>query len=707
MAFDLSTARPLEEQPQAKPKSFDLSTAKPIQAVESVAPVKEAPQQIAAPQKEPTLWGQWSEFVTGAEAESRLPKDVRKLPELNEMLVTKTFDVGTGDIQKDLKIAASMMATMNPQARQDVIRSAYPEATFEQYNDTTVANFPDGRRAIIDKAGLSPQDVQTLSAQVLAYLPAAKLANAVKPLLTRAGVMGVASGATNYGLQKGTQALGSEQPVNKTEVGLTGLLGAGAELGGALFGGIARKFEQIPERAAINKMTREGFENAETAPYVLRSPQAAQQAPIQQAPIEQRAPLPEFIDTPAELVSGGGLDAPIPENIGLPIPPKGIIETTKELLPIQGRVIKSPAAAKALEQKVPEAVITNIREANPATLEEMKKITRYHWQTKQNPAGANTTNPYRVVGDQFVKRMDTVSKRQTAAIQQQTAAREDLKLIKGKDLFENKKNIANKLNKSLKDNDISVDSETGMLDFSDVPKGDPLNKPSNRKALNDHYFDFKNARSADDLHKLKKNLQESINYEKKGVKAGFDSKTETILKNLARDVNAELRALSPAYKEANDVLSTNIEAYKMLEDSMPALKKFDYENPENLVAANNLIGAQIRNIDSNNIQAPKIEAAIDKFDDLASQYGAKFDVDVKRLSRHLSNIKLRLGDRSGTFMGQQEAAVTRGNAGLVQSVKNKGSDIMKFLEPETKITDKEAYKSILDYIDESKTRRTK
>lgn len=616
---------------------------------------KPAPAIVQKTVKDPSLWDMWSELVTGAGERAQLPRDVQRLPELSETAAAT-----------DPQVLFGMMSTMDVEARKDILRDAIPGVSFDTVNDTTVINFPGGNRAILDKPGLTLQDVSTLSAQTLAYLTPAKFTGMIGKLLPRMAATGVAEGAVNIGLQKGAQALGSEQPTDYGEAAMAGALGAAGELAPAVLAAGGRALSRIPERAAIGKAVREGREDIATAAYTPKK-----------LPEESIAVVDEITE-----------------------PPSGVIETGMELakdLPFSpSRVVKSQAAESALYQKVPERLLTRVRGANTETRNVMKTITKEHWQSLQS----GDVNPYRTIGKHFTPRLETVAKRQKAAIQQQKAARADLSKIKGEALFDSRTAIANKFAKNLEDNLITLD-EAGNLDFSGVGKGSPINKPANKRELMNHFEDFKNAKTAEDLHRVKKNIQDAMNYERRGVKGGFDDKTETLLKNLATDINSELRQLSQPYKEANDVLSKNLDAFKKMEEAIPALKKLDLENPADLQKAQDLIGQEFRKIDSNYSKGVDIQNAIDVFDDLASEYGAASRVDVKRLSSYLNELKLRLGDRSGTYQGKTEAAVRRGSDGFV---KDTGRKIMEALEPANEINDKNAYKSILGYINEMNKR---
>ena len=188
------------------------------------------------------------ETLTGSER-IKLRPELGELPEFGATEEGDTF-----------KIAAGLLATSNPQEQQDIIKSAIPEAQFETFNDgTTVIEVPDGqggtRRSVLNRPGGSFQDAQTLIAQALAFVPAARLATLGKGLAAKIGIGAAGSAATEQARQELVIAEGSEQGRDPTSTAIAGAFGAGAEAV-APFAGRIRDFLRAspdPEAAAILK----------------------------------------------------------------------------------------------------------------------------------------------------------------------------------------------------------------------------------------------------------------------------------------------------------------------------------------------------------------------------------------------------------------------------------------------------------------------
>ena len=212
MSFDLSTAKPVTtaQTPIAEAKGFDLSTAKPVNA----------------PTQEPGFLAQAQEAITGSQRTAALPEDIQKLSELGSV----TSPVTTGEFGSDIQIAAGLLTSFDPDARKDIIKNAVPGVTFEEVNDTTVVNLPNGQRAVLNAPGLSQSDLITGIGQALSFVPAGLISSIPRHLAQRIGLGAVTSGATEAGLQATSQALGSEQAIDKGQVATAAALGGAGEV---------------------------------------------------------------------------------------------------------------------------------------------------------------------------------------------------------------------------------------------------------------------------------------------------------------------------------------------------------------------------------------------------------------------------------------------------------------------------------------------
>jgi len=197
------------EEPQAAGRVIDLDTGEFVQPVEAAAPVLEQP---AAPQETGI-----ADIFTGSERIAATP-ELGTLPEFG---ITEEGDVP--------RIALGLLSTFDPKAQQDIIQQAIPEAVFETTPDgSTIIEVPteDGgtRRSVLNRPGFSPQDLTTATAQVLSFIPAARLVGLGKTLLQKVGIGATAAGATEQTLQETGVALGREErdPVSTAIATVTG-----------------------------------------------------------------------------------------------------------------------------------------------------------------------------------------------------------------------------------------------------------------------------------------------------------------------------------------------------------------------------------------------------------------------------------------------------------------------------------------------------
>ena len=188
--------QPLTDSDPSTATIIDLDTGKRVPLTPQV---DQEPEQEIQPTE--TSFG---DFVTGS---SR----IKATPELGELP-----EFGTTPEGDTFKIAAGMLSTFDEKAQRDIIQQSIPEVVFETTADgSTIIEVPteDGgtRRSVLNRPGLSPQDLTTATAQVLSFIPAARIANLGKTLIQKVGLGAAASGLTEQALQEGGVALGREE----------------------------------------------------------------------------------------------------------------------------------------------------------------------------------------------------------------------------------------------------------------------------------------------------------------------------------------------------------------------------------------------------------------------------------------------------------------------------------------------------------------
>ena len=213
--------------PEAAPQGgrvIDLNTGKYVDT--SAA----APIQAAAPETGIT------DIFTGSDRIKATP-ELGTLPEFGSTAEGDALlaAIDGGDIKSAAKISAGFLSTASPEAQLEIIQSAIPDAVFETTPDgSTIIETKTAsggtRRSVLNRPGFSPQDLTTSIAQVLAFIPSAKIATLGKTLLQKVGIGAVTAGATAQGLQEvGIAGLGRETR-DPTETATATVLGGAAEL---------------------------------------------------------------------------------------------------------------------------------------------------------------------------------------------------------------------------------------------------------------------------------------------------------------------------------------------------------------------------------------------------------------------------------------------------------------------------------------------
>ena len=475
-----------------------------------------------------------------------------------------------------------------------------------------------------------------------------------------------------------------EQPVSIPSRGVSAIQQSALAVPLGIGGAKAAQFglDYIAEKAARNKLVREGIPANQTSTVALADPSQ--------------------VVRPERVVTGD----PVQDVLAnAPKPPVGIVQNLNEAFnPLKPRVEPVLSAEKAKYQKVSDSTLTGIRETNNATRNAMKKVTDTHWNKVSN---ISDSDPFIFIGNEFKKRLDVIKDAHKDAIKLQGEGVKDLRKIKQANRFypddftNSLDDIADSFyQKALSDRyNIKVDDETGFLDFTKAPLS--MKRPENRKTLNHITEKLKEVRNGADLHLLRKDI-DGILYDSKGKERDLDEKTKELLNEMRDSIRDRLIKMSDKYAKANEVISKNLDAFQNMGSVMPRLKErhYDLEDLEQVKMVTEYIGQQLRQIEGNSVKASDLSNVVDIFDDLATEYGKKFDVDIKQLNRFLGEIKLRLG--TGKVSGLQseiEGAVDRKIA-IPTSAKDVKDAGYKFLNPAKEISDEKAYKSIVEYIND-------
>lgn len=305
----------------------------------------------------------------------------------------------------------------------------------------------------------------------------------------------------------------------------------------------------------------------------------------------------------AELIESGSTDV---ETAGF----KLIDEINKG----KPRVEKDKVALETIKQGFDEGVIAAIKGSSSTDKVKMSKMVRIMQRGKKNKRFAVTNRPTDVAGDSLLDRFRVVRK----------VNRDAGKRLDG---------VANTLRGRQVDSNNAVNSFINDLDSIGVSIGNDL-KPNFKgstiegltgpeAAINrvvKRMVDVADAPDAFELHRLKKFIDEQVTFGK--TAEGLAGRTETILKNLRRNLDQTLDSNFPEYDRINTRFSETREAIDALQDV--AGRKLDLTGKR----ADKATGTLLRRLMSNAQSRVNLLDSVEQIEGVAKKFGGKFDDDL-------------------------------------------------------------------------------
>ncbi len=222
-----------------------------------------------------------SDIYQAVTGEDRTTEEIKGLPELTNRI----YDYAGPDKQRQaLNITAGFLLAADDESRANIVKENLPEVDIKTNDQgVTIVTFPNGKKAVLNKPGLSYSDIESFLADTILFMGPAKLSSLGKSVIKKAAIGGVADAATEAGKQKLAQKLGSGKDVSPVDVGLAGATGfAGEAIPGAVQRGIQKRAEtrlgleatQVDE--ALEKTIKEGEEIDKVTGFGLFRPQVTQ-----------------------------------------------------------------------------------------------------------------------------------------------------------------------------------------------------------------------------------------------------------------------------------------------------------------------------------------------------------------------------------------------------------------------------------------------
>lgn len=372
----------------------------------------------------------------------------------------------------------------------------------------------------------------------------------------------------------------------------------------------------------------------------------------------------------------------------------------------EDKLVKSEGFQQAKRQGINPNMLTNIREANPKTLDEMDELTRDFKSFKESgaPVGSEV-DPNLRIGRLMGNRFTRVLNENKAALDLQKKARKNLEKITGEELEAIKEPIYDSIKSRLDDAGIITDGLE--LDFSQLDNTHPIAKSAQtQEFLQDIWTDLINARNAAKLHDLRRNIDLNINTWKQNM-TGMDDFTTRMLKDFRGTIRTSLNKASDDYALANSIITKNLEALERAEMAFPGLKKKynigEDADPDDFDAALTYIGSQLRLLDSNSANMPAIQRTVVDMAKLAKEYGLDDKIDIPRLVKHHNFLRRQFGDRDQSIGGIMRGEMEFMSKQFLKEAPGKMyRSAREFLDESYGINEDSAYDSIEVYINEIK-----
>ena len=603
------------------------------------------------------------EMFTG---EQRTGRDIERTPSLFE-----------SDFLADLpateqaKIVGLAQITSDPDELAQIVAQQVPDTQIqynrdEQGNVYPVLRRPDGRAAIVDKPGMDLLNVGQIAAQAAAFTPAGKAA-------TIPGAIG-AEAATEAALQ-GVQSLAGGE-FNPEAVGIaagTAGLGKAAQL----------KLADIAQQRRLRSLvTPEGDITPDFERAIKREGLTIDSV------VDDIADLPE-IDDPRRAARALVKQKLIQRDAD------GALATKR--LDDFGNVVDDPVGESALKQGLQPGDVQAIKVANPGSKSKMQEMLKIRQAIFGNTRKAVDMQPTDVIGRSAMSRFNHIRKTANQARREldSIASRQ----LKGQQIDTGK--IESAFRQQLANRDIGIDDSVfpPKLDFT----GSEISKNrAAQKVIKDTMDLLTEDRAPDALraHKLKRQLDEMIDYKKSG-QGMLTPSGERVAKAVRKALNDSIREVNEDYARVNDTLSRSLDAINDFRDVLgPSINPFDE-------GAERAVGRDLRGLLSNRKTQTKLENAVTQLDQVAKELGGEFDDDLGDLVNFNSILQNRFGStRRESFAGQIGSEIERtgrqmlqGRGGLVERGLETAGEMV---EKARNINDQEAFKVINRLLRESK-----
>lgn len=295
---------------------------------------------------------------------------------------------------------------------------------------------------------------------------------------------------------------------------------------------------------------------------------------------------------------------------------KDVLRPTKTnpLKTVKEKIIVDDNDAKYLIDKVGinAGDVSSIKTGNRKEKQAMQEMLNIKIDGVENPE--LTRRPVDIIGDEIKKSIDVVAQKK-----REVGKQFDL-YVKNNLANEtiDTDNISDNFLNTLKNYDVKI-TDNG-LDFSNSVFP---NDSSIHKKIRDAYFDIKKLKTkktAVEAQKVKQKIDSVVSYGK--TTGGLEAKSESLLKQLRRDINDELSNSFDGYREIN-------QQYSELSDALKWWQKINKSLPDELQQSS--IGSRARAILSQRVSRDETIDAIIKINKVAVKYGREKTMNINKL----------------------------------------------------------------------------
>lgn len=550
--------------------------------------------------------------------------------------------------------SAGTLFSFDDKEKSNILQEQIGSETFTDAEGNLVAKMPSGGFFAINKPGFTGQDVAGLAATAGAFTPAGRARTLLGQTLGAAG--------TQAAIEAGQTGVGGD--FDSENVGIAAV--APAAIRGALAG---TQFSVQQMRVLADRLRANRY---------LIDPNTGLPSPIFESALKNRGMdfggIMDDVDNLPAFTRQQSPDEVVDEIIKHQMNTGQASAALHRFKLVGGNVVDDPLGVEAVKQGFREGDIAAAKTAGKATKREMLRMLNHKRRIQADSSKALDLRPSDIPGDQAMLRFSHIRNRANDLRQEldKMAKRE---FTPGKNLLEHAstggrlrglqidtEQVRGQFFKGLHDLQVNFDDAVipPRLDFSNsLISEDKTSQRIIKSVMN--ILAKKSEIDAQKAHNVKRQLDTMLDFNRKSA-AGLTDSGEKFAKQIRRSINNIIRDASPRYARVNDDLHMAITAMEDFEQALGGTVDVFAPN------AQKAVGTTLRRLLSNVQSRTNLDNALTQIDDVASELGGVFDVDIRRLIQFNNTLDDRFG---ATARGSLKAEFESGlRSGPVQAAKD-------------------------------------